>query len=145
MKRSSQRDFLECQDGSALLEFALVLPILMTLCFGCVEIGRVLFTYSVAETAVASGARFLAQVPDPTCVPTCSWGAARAIELTREQIVSNTGIRSSSVRVTPRPDDSSGVIVLDAEVDISIIFPAFLGQIDFWTVRVSRQEQKIAG
>lgn len=134
-----------CEEGAALLEFAVIFPILMALSIGCVEVGRLLFTYSVVENSLRGGARYLAQVPDASCTPTCSWGAMRAIELTRTQIVSNTGIRSTAVRVWPQPGATSDTIVLEAEVDVDLIFSSLFKPIAFWTVKVSRREQKIAG
>ncbi|GAC1425118.1 MAG: hypothetical protein NVSMB6_25820 [Burkholderiaceae bacterium] len=133
------------EDGAALLEFAIVLPILITLCFGCVELGRVLFAYAAVESAVRGGVRYLAQVPNPGCVPTCSWGASRAVDMTRDQIAFNTGILGRSIRVSPTTDDRTGMVALDAEVDVPLMFSGGLGRFKVWTVRVSRQEQKIEG
>ena len=141
--RSIDREFARDEDGVALLEFAIILPVLITLCFGCVEIGRVLFAYAAVESAVRGGVRYLAQVPNPRCVPTCSWGASRAVDMTRDQIALNTGIRGTSIRVSPTTDGR--IVALDAEVDVALIFSGGVGRFKIWTVRVSRQEQKIEG
>ena len=143
--RSLYREFARDEDGVALLEFAIILPVLITLCFGSVEIGRVLFAYAAVESAVRGGVRYLAQVPNPSCVPTCSWGASRAVEMTRDQIALNTGIQGTSIRVSPTTDGRSGIVALDAEVDVALIFSGGGGWFKVWTVRVSRKEQKIEG
>ena len=145
VRQSLDREFARDEDGAALLEFAIILPILITLCFGSVEIGRVLFAYAAVESAVRGGVRYLAQVPSPSCVPTCSWGASRAVDMTRHQIAFNTGILATSIRVRPTTDDLSGIVALDAEVDVALMFSGGIGRFKVWTVRVSRQEQKIEG
>ena len=128
-----------------MLEFALILPVLIVLCIGCVEIGRVLHAYAAVETAVRGGARFLAQVPNPSCNPACSWGALHAIALTRNQITANTGVRETAIRISPMSDGLTNTVVLEAEVDIDSIFSSGFARVSVWTVKVSRQEQKIAG
>ncbi len=143
--RSIYREFARDEDGVALLEFVIILPVLITLCFGCVEIGRVLFVYAAVESAVRGGVRYLAQVPNPSCVPTCSWGASRAVDMTRGQIALNTGIQDTSIRVSPTNDGRTGFVALDAEVDVALIFSGGVGGGKIWTIRVSRQEQKIEG
>ena len=133
-----------CEAGTAILEFAIVLPVLIALCAGCVELGRTLFVYSVAENAVRGGARFLAQVPDPTCAPTCSWGAARAIAMTVDQIVGNTGLPVSAVTVEPAPEPAPGTVVLQAEIEVRFILFAMAGRAASWTLRISHRERTIA-
>ena len=145
MCRGKSCDFAPCEDGAALLEFALILPVLLVLCIGCVEIGRVLYAYSAVESAVRGGARFLAQVPNPGCVPTCSWGALHAVALTRDQIAANTGIRETAIRITPFFNSQTNTVMLEAEVDVDSIFSGGFGRVSVWTVKVTKQEQKIAG
>ena len=143
--RRYYREFSRDEEGTALLEFAIILPVFIALCFGCVEIGRVLSVYSAVETAVRGGVRYLAQVPNPSCVPTCSWGASRAVDMTRDQIGFNTGVVGTSIRVSPMTDGRSGMVALDAEVDVPLMFSGGLWRFKVWTVRVSRQELKIEG
>ena len=128
-----------------MLEFALVLPVLLILCAGCVELGRALFAYSVVETALRGGTRYLAQVPTPACRPDCSWGAERAIAMTRSQIEANTGIAPELVRVWAPNDAAAGTVLLRAQVVITLKVLGGFGHVGVWTVDVSRQEQRIAG
>ena len=145
MGRRPILDLAGCEDGAALLEFALILPVLIVLSIGCVEIGRVLYAYAAIESAVRGGARFLAQVPNPGCNPTCSWGALHAMALTRDQIAANTGVRGTAIRLSPASDALSNTVVLEADVDIDSIFSGGFGRVKVWTIRIARQEQKIAG
>lgn len=127
-----------------MLEFALILPVIILLGIGCVEIGRVLYAYAAIESAVRGGARYLAQVPNPNCNPVCSWGAQHAMAMTRAQIVANTGVRDTAIRISPTQDVVSNTVMLDAEVDIDSVFSGSFGRLSVWTVKISRQEQKIA-
>ena len=56
--------------GSTAIEFALILPILLTLLFGIIDFGRLLYTQEVLNTAAREGARVgikmrLVPVSDP--------------------------------------------------------------------------------
>jgi Flp pilus assembly protein TadG len=52
--------FTKSEHGAALVEFALVAPILFLLVFGIVDFGRALFTLNNLTSAVREGARFAA-------------------------------------------------------------------------------------
>jgi Flp pilus assembly pilin Flp len=57
-RRRPRRSFLVGEDGAALVEFALVLPVLIVLLFGLLEFGK-LFNYWIDETHLANeGARW---------------------------------------------------------------------------------------
>lgn len=47
------------QQGSALVEFALVLPLLLILCFVITELGRAYYQYNTLAKSVREAARFL--------------------------------------------------------------------------------------
>ncbi|HBY06523.1 MAG TPA: hypothetical protein DEH22_01535 [Chloroflexi bacterium] len=52
------------ENGQALLEFALVLPILFLLVFGAVDLGRVFFAQIALTNAAREGVRYLTVYPD---------------------------------------------------------------------------------
>mgnify|MGYP001461356944 CR=1 FL=1 len=52
------------RDGSAAIEFVLVLPVLILLLFGTIDIGRLLADYRIAAQGIRDGARYLARA-DP--------------------------------------------------------------------------------
>ena len=52
------RNLIQDRSGSSAAEFAIVLPLLLTLLFGIVDAGRWLWTYNRAEKAAQMGARF---------------------------------------------------------------------------------------
>ena len=52
------------QAGQAALEFALLVPILMLLLFGVVQLARVYYTYHTLQKALRGGAGFIAHMSD---------------------------------------------------------------------------------
>jgi Flp pilus assembly protein TadG len=53
-----QRTFLQKQDGSVILETALMITVLLMLTFGMVDFGRVMYTSNSLISAAREGARF---------------------------------------------------------------------------------------
>jgi Flp pilus assembly protein TadG len=58
MKTARNRRVRKNQDGQALVEFALVLPILLLLLIGMMEFGLLLFNQQIITNASREGARF---------------------------------------------------------------------------------------
>ncbi|MDH5607077.1 MAG: pilus assembly protein [Anaerolineae bacterium] len=56
MKISSK--FNKKEDGQGLVEFALVIPLLLFVLLGVVEIGRIMFVYAATTTSAREGARY---------------------------------------------------------------------------------------
>ncbi len=48
---------IQAEDGSTLIEFALVLTLLLTLTFGMIDLARYVYTVSVVRAAAQEGAR----------------------------------------------------------------------------------------
>lgn len=74
------------QFGTAMIEFALVFPLLILLLFGFIEFGRLLYQQNEMTKALATGARFIARSPlalTADCLPGGAWTQikAEAIEL----------------------------------------------------------------
>lgn len=109
-----------CEDGAAILEFVLVLPILLALVGGAFELGRILLVDAALEAGVRGGARYLARVADPSCNPGCSPGAAHAMSLARDRILENTRLAPARLRIEPLADAGPGHIGLKAEADVSV-------------------------
>ena len=131
------------ESGAAIIEFALLLPILILLVFGCFELGRALLVRQAMEGAVRAGARSLARVPDPSCRPGCSLGAARAVRLTVDQILANTGLPPGAVSAEPAADAPYGTVVMEASVAFDV---SFLDTATFrkrWDLNVRHQEQRV--
>ncbi|WP_375461855.1 TadE/TadG family type IV pilus assembly protein [uncultured Enterovirga sp.] len=132
------------EEGAAILEFALVLPILLALVAGSFELGRALLVRHAMANAVRGGARYLARVPDPTCRAECSLGAARAVSETRDQIVGATGLAPAAIRITPTFDPGAGIVTMRADVPFRFELLRTVGFGPGLTLVASHQEPRIA-
>ncbi|MCJ2039286.1 pilus assembly protein [Methylobacterium sp. J-059] len=141
---TSQRALNRCEEGAAILEFALVLPLLLALLAGGFELGRALLVQSAITEAVRGGTRYLARVPDPTCRSVCSAGAAHAVALATDQIVDNTRLALSQVRVYPLPDPPSGTVMMMAEVVLSVDMLSWVGLSPTMRLTAIHQEARVA-
>lgn len=85
--------------GQGMVEFALVLPILLLLIFGAIEVGRLLFMYSSVATAAREAARYASA---------SGVGENGVIERWRDC----TGIRNAAIRIgTLAGVDASGITI----------------------------------
>lgn len=57
--------YVKREEGAAMIEFALVLPLLLMILFGIIEFGLVLFRQEVITNASREGARFGILIGDP--------------------------------------------------------------------------------
>lgn len=134
---------LRDESGAAILEFALLLPLLLVLVFGGFEIGRALLIRQAAEAALRGGARFLARVPDPACRPSCPPGTERAVALARGQILANTGLGPDVVEVEPEPEPPPGTVLLRARIRVPLALPGALGGRTAWRFDLGHQESRV--
>jgi len=58
------RNLFRRDDGTQLIEFAIVFPVLLLLFAGTTELGRLFYTYNSLAKATRSGARYLSTVQD---------------------------------------------------------------------------------
>lgn len=131
------------QEGAAILEFLLVLPILLALLGGAFELGRALLVREAMIEAVRGGARYLARVPDPRCDNVCTPGAARARALTRAMIVENTGLAPAAVDVAARWNPDTTTVTMLARLSLSNDMLRFVGLGPLLTLEVAHQEQRV--
>lgn len=64
------------QAGAAMVEFAVLLPLVVLLLFGFTEFGRMLYQQNVLTKALASGSRFVSRSPEALtvdCAPGPNW------------------------------------------------------------------------
>ena len=55
--KNTDRKIGKCQRGAAIVEFALVLPLLLLFLAGVIEFGRAFYTWSLMSEAIREGAR----------------------------------------------------------------------------------------
>lgn len=80
------RPLVACTRGTSIIEMALVMPLLLSLLAGVVEMGRALHHHQVLETSVRDAVRYLSRVPDvghPPGTPCAAPGAGTAAETAR--------------------------------------------------------------
>ncbi len=92
--------------GNALIEFALVLPILLLVLFGITELGRMIMTTNVLNTASREGARLAAVSPssDSLSVQARVTQVLNAAKIEPSSIVVEYDVAAHSVRVRVTTD-----------------------------------------
>ena len=58
------KNFLRCENGTQMIEFALVFPVLILLFAGTVELGRLFYTYTTLAKGTRAAARYLSTKPN---------------------------------------------------------------------------------
>ncbi len=104
------------QAGATAVEFALVLPLLLTFLLGIIDLSRMLYTWNAAHEAARAGARF-AVVCDDT---------ARSAQVLARMHAWLPQVRSAEVRWQPAgcdPGSCTGVSVHITDLDFQWISP----------------------
>jgi Flp pilus assembly protein TadG len=105
------------QRGDAIVEFALVAPILLLIMFGILEVGRVVDAWIVVQNAAREGARTGALAPAATAGTAAQQAARHYMEIS---FASRTDVDSTNVRP---PVVSGDAITVIAEANIQIYTP----------------------
>lgn len=75
------------QQGTALIEFSILSPLLFLLLFGFTEMGRLLYQQNQLTKQITTGARYIARIPDAVDKTDCSTGPAWATAVSTAQIM----------------------------------------------------------
>ena len=121
--------------GNAVVEFALIFPLLLVILFGITEFGRAWMTMNVLNTAAREAAR-LAVVTGPD-VPAAT---AKA-----QEVCQAAGITPNVVTVTgPEPDDPERRVTVTIQADFQVLsgnlLGTFSGTIPLSTSSIMRHE-----
>lgn len=79
MSRFSSTNRRFSQTGAAMVEFAIMLPLIVVLVFGITELGRAIYQQNTLSKAAASGARYMSRAPQAVasdCSQGSAWGAS---------------------------------------------------------------------
>lgn len=134
------RHALKSEKGSAAVEFALTLPLMLILLFGGMEAGHFVWTQHKLSEAVRDGARYAARIPmNSVCEGTTevmSQGTRDdIILLTRTGQVVNSAARPkvpgwSAAQVTVEPNcDNAGFVDTGLYAEYSAIYPGAKGPV----------------
>ena len=107
-----------CRKGTAAIELAIILPVLLLVVFGCIDFGRVAY-YSIAlENAVGSGSHYAAthRYTDYTID---TW-KKRVTETITEEMQNGRSFDSEALRVTITTDETNGS---DKRVSVAATYP----------------------
>lgn len=100
---------IRSNSGNAVVEFALVLPILLLVLFGITEFGRMIMTTDVLNTASREGARLAAVSP---------LGEVAAIEARVNEVLAAARIAPSAINVEYLPAANSVRVTVTSNFDI---------------------------
>lgn len=104
--------------GSAVVEFALIFPILLLICFGITEFGRAWMTMNILTGAAREGCR-LAVVTGPDEI---------AVQAVVTEVCNAAGVTPTNITITPPdPDDPNRRVTVIVETDFTVIPGSFLG------------------
>lgn len=117
---STRREGRSTSAGQAIAELVLVLPILILLLLGTVDVGRVIFAYIALEEAVQEGASYAAAM-SPTDAATrysnVRWRVVSSAD--HPEVVGATVANPSGVQCDP----STGLITVRASYGLPLITP----------------------
>ena len=95
--------------GNAVIEFALVLPILLLVLFGITEFGRMILTTNILNTASREGARLAAVSPA---------GETAAIEARVNEILAAARVHPKAIAVEYLPATNSVRVTVTTDFEI---------------------------
>jgi Flp pilus assembly protein TadG len=108
------------QRGDAILEFAVLIPTLVIILFGLMEVGRVVEVWLVVHNAAREGARagaaaFGSQNPATVAQTTAT-----------SYLTSAFGARTDIVATSvPTPDTTGGNVSVSVEADVAVFIPLY--------------------
>jgi hypothetical protein len=146
----------QSEDGTAVIEAAVVVPVLIIIMVGLADFGRAYATLSAAQKSLRGATRYLATLP-PAAV--CDWGLTKARNLAvygrtdpptgSVPLVAGWSVGSITLRLPPgaSPPDCSGTslgrIELSAQVPYSALIWQVAGLPDTLTMTTSHEERWI--
>ena len=113
--------------GQSLLEMSLLVPILLVLVIGAIEVGRLFYTKLVITNAAREGAYYLITHRSDYNVGT---GSAPNTVMVAQAEASNSGISNVTVSITPKNCCTLGVFSVEVTVETMVddlLILSFLG------------------
>jgi Flp pilus assembly protein TadG len=98
------------ETGAALVEFAIILPVMLVILLGIIDLGRVFYTYESLANAAREGARYCSLYPGDSSGTTARVTAELYPNLTPSSI-------------STCPDQSSGPVTVTVQAEFSLVTP----------------------
>lgn len=140
------------QQGSALVEFVISIPVVLIVLFGCVEIGRLILAYHDIDRQVRGAARYLARIPCESV--TTLLPAAQNLAIYGSTINTTAPIYPywddpATITMTQTPAGCTGLpvtptLTLTAAVDVPFPFLPFIGLPNTLTITAAHTERMIS-
>lgn len=143
--------FLRSDDGTAIIEAALAIPIAIALTAGLVDFGRAYFTMASAQKNIRNAVRYLTTLP-PAVI--CDWGMERAQNLVIYGEIENTGkplingwddTEDVKLILPECPASSATIVRIEALVPYSPMIVQFAGAQSPMTFKVEYEARWIGG
>jgi Flp pilus assembly pilin Flp len=120
LKRGFRR-FLRREDGTQMIEFAMVFPVLILLFAGVTELGRLFYTYTSLAKATRSGARYLSTVQNVANDTTAAknivmCGSAAGCGGQNQPAIIVPNLMASNIVITPPPAGTAAVKYVTVEI-----------------------------
>jgi hypothetical protein len=146
--RPCERELWSDEGGASIVEFAIVLPLMLALLAGGVDLTRAVFAYQTADKSVKAAARYAARLPVAS-LDAGGWGVTPVKNLALRGTLDGSGepllwgwTDLSTVTVTK--DSTSDLRVrLTAAVPLSFDLLPLIGLPQTLTVSVSHEERHI--
>jgi hypothetical protein len=147
--RPCERELWSDEGGASIVEFAIVLPLMLALLAGGVDLTRAVFAYQTADKSVKAAARYAARLPVAS-LDAGGWGVTPVKNLALRGTLDGSGepllwgwTDLSTVTVLPLPPTSDLRVRLTAAVPLSFDLLPLIGLPRALTVSVSHEERHI--
>ena len=146
--RPCERELWSNEDGASIVEFAIVLPLMLALLVGGVDLTRAVFAYQTADKSVKAAARYAARLPVAS-LDAGGWGVTPVKNLALRGTLDGSGEPLlwgwiDPLTVTVTKDSTSDLRVrLTAVVPLSFDLLPLIGLPQTLTVSVSHEERHI--
>ena len=119
--KGALKKFLKRENGTQMIEFAIVFPVLLLMFAGVTELGRLFYQYTTLAKATRAGARYLSTQQNVGTSTTAAkniviCGSAGGCGGTGQPKAVVTGLTATNVVVTPPPATGVGVKYVTVEI-----------------------------
>jgi hypothetical protein len=139
-------------EGTALVEASVVIPIAIVIFIGLIDFGRAYFTLATAQKSTRDAVRYLTTLPPGTI---CGWGLTRAKNLARYGNIAASGNALvpnwTATQITLKqpncssPVTAASIVQIQADVPFTpLVWPA-IGLPSSMTLKVDYQARWIGG